>query len=52
LSIDLLLKDGLVINGAENGVPFKSDVAIKGDLIKAVGDLSHVDAKKTINPEV
>jgi N-acyl-D-amino-acid deacylase len=49
LSIDLLLKDGLVINGSENGVPFKADVALENDLIKAVGDLSHVDAKKTIN---
>ena len=49
MSIDLLLKDGLVINGAENAVPCKADVAIEGDLIKAVGDLSHVDAERTIN---
>ena len=49
MSIDLILKDGLVINGTENGVPSKADVAIEGDLIKAVGDLSHVDAKTTIN---
>jgi len=49
LSIDLLLKNGFVINGAEDGSPVRADVAIEGDLIKAVGDLAQVDAKKTIN---
>ena len=50
MSIDLLLKDGLVINGTEDAVPFKADVAIEGDLITAVGDLSHVDAERTRLP--
>ncbi len=49
MSIDLLLKDGFVIHGTEDGKPIRADVAIEGEQIKAVGDLSHVDAKKTIS---
>ncbi len=49
MSIDLLLKNGFVINGAEDGSPVRADVAIEGDQIKAVGELSHVEAKEVIN---
>lgn len=49
MSIDLLIKNGFVINGSKDGSPVRADVAIEGDQIKAVGDLSHVDAKKTVN---
>lgn len=50
LSIDYLLKDGHVIAGSgRDAVPVRADIAIEGDRIRAVGDLSDADARKTIS---
>ncbi|MCK5503654.1 MAG: D-aminoacylase [Thermodesulfovibrionia bacterium] len=50
MSIDYLLKDGFVIHGAGDAKsPEKADIAIEGDRIREIGDLSHVSADKTIS---
>ncbi len=52
LGINFLIKNGLVFqNGDSNAVFQKADIAIEGDRIKAVGDLSGADADKTIDIE-
>jgi len=48
LAIDYLLKNGMVLDGT--GVePVRADVAVEGSCIKAIGDLSCVDATRTID---
>jgi N-acyl-D-amino-acid deacylase len=50
LSIDYLLKEGLIIDGtADDASPVRADIAIEGDCIREIGDLSHIDAVRTIN---
>ena len=50
MGIDFLLKDGIVIDGTgKDRVPERADIAIEGDCIKEVGDLSHIHAEKTIS---
>ncbi len=50
MSIDYLLKDGTVIDGSSPDVlPKQMDIAIEGDCIKDIGDLSYVSADRTIN---
>jgi N-acyl-D-amino-acid deacylase len=50
LEIDYLLKDGIVIDGTgRDAAQKKADIAIEGDRIKAVGNLSHIHAAKTIS---
>lgn len=45
---DLLIRNGRIIDGS--GTPWiKADVAVEGDRIVAVGDLSHADAQKIID---
>jgi len=50
LGIDYLLRGGFVIDGVSGGsVPVRADVAVQGDRITAIGDLSDIDAEKTID---
>ena len=50
MSIDYLLKGGTVIDGSSPDVPPKEmDIAIEGDCIKDIGDLSYMNADRTIN---
>ncbi len=50
MSIDYLLKGGTIIDGSSPEVlPKRMDIAIEGDLIKDIGDLSHVNADRIIN---
>lgn len=50
MSIDYLLKGGLVIDGAScDASPKQMDIAIEGDCIKEIGDLAHVHAENIIN---
>ncbi len=50
MGIDYLIKDGFIIDGsAADASPKIADIAIEGDRIKAVGDLSGLKAKKTIH---
>jgi len=50
LNIDFLLKDGHIIAGGNrDDAPVRADVAVGGDRIRAVGDLSGTRAKKTIS---
>jgi N-acyl-D-amino-acid deacylase len=52
LSIDYLIKNGLIINGNSNAVKSEvADIAIEGDRIKAVGELSGVNADRIIDIE-
>lgn len=47
-SADILLRRGLVFDGA-GGAPFVADVALRGDLIVAVGDLTDMPAPEVID---
>jgi len=50
LAVDFLLRGGFVIDGASEGsVPARSDVAVQGDRIIAIGDLSDINAERTID---
>ena len=50
MSVDYLIKNGLVITGSAGDVlPERADIAVKGDSIVEVGDLSHISADKTID---
>jgi len=50
LSFDYLLKGGLIIDGSAPDVhPRQMDIAVKGDSIKEMGELSHVKAVRTID---
>lgn len=50
MSIDFLIKGGFIIDGTRGDtVPKKADIAIEGDCIKAIGNLSAINAKKVIN---
>ncbi|MBI4850151.1 MAG: D-aminoacylase [Nitrospirae bacterium] len=50
MAIDYLIKDGFIIDGAkDNSVPVKADIAIEGDRIKGIGDLSNISADKVIS---
>ena len=49
MGFDYLIKDGFIIDGTSaDASPKIADIAIEGDRIKAVGDLSGLDAKETI----
>lgn len=45
---DLIIRNGTVYNGS-GSLPFRGDVAINGDTIAAMGDLSLASAKDTID---
>jgi N-acyl-D-amino-acid deacylase len=50
MGIDYLIKDGFIIDGTSADTsPKIADIAIEGDRIKAVGDLSGIDARETIS---
>lgn len=50
LNIDYILTGGYVIYGDRpDDVPVKADVAVAGDMIRAVGDLSDVQAERIID---
>lgn len=50
MSIDYLLKGGVIIDGSSPDIPPKQmDIAIEGDRIKEMGDLSYTDADRIIN---
>jgi len=51
VGIDFILKDGFIIDGSRDGTPTEADIAVEGDRIKTIGQLSGVDAKKTISVE-
>lgn len=52
LGINLLIKNGIVFQNRENKAAFqKADIAVEGDRIKAVGNLSGADAVTTIDIE-
>ena len=46
--LDIVIKGGEVFDGLGRG-PARVDVGIKGDRIVSIGDLSHEEAKKTID---
>lgn len=45
---DVLIKNGTIYDGS-GSEPYKADLAINGDTIAAMGDLSHDQAKKVID---
>ncbi len=50
MGVDYLLKGGIVIDGSANdALPKREDVAIEGDRIKEIGDISNLDACKIID---
>jgi len=49
LDFDFLIKGGLVVDGTNNAMPRRADIGIKGERIKAVGDLSLANAEKIID---
>jgi N-acyl-D-amino-acid deacylase len=50
MSIDYLIKDGFIIDGAERDcTPVKADIAIEGDCIRDTGNLSHLNATTVID---
>ncbi len=50
MSVDYLIKNGLVISGsAAHVLPEKADIAVEGDCIAAIGDLSGISADTTID---
>ncbi|UCD35417.1 MAG: D-aminoacylase [Nitrospiraceae bacterium] len=50
MSVDYLITGGIVIDGSHDGSsPVEADVAVQGDLIAAVGRLSHLTARQTID---
>lgn len=50
MSIDYLLKGGTIIDGSSPDVsPKQMDIAIEGDCIKYIGDLSNRKAGRTVN---
>lgn len=50
MSIDYLLEGGIIVDGSSpDGLPMQMDIAIEGDCIKDIGDLSHVIADRTID---
>jgi len=52
LTVDYLIRNGLVIDGAgKDSVPVKADIAVEGDRIRELGDLSHMSARRIINAE-
>jgi N-acyl-D-amino-acid deacylase len=50
VSIEYLLKDGIVIDGSSPVVsPKKMDIAVDGGRIKEIGQLSHLNAERTVS---
>lgn len=50
MSIDFLLKNGMIIDGADMScVTQNADIAIEDDRIKAIGDLSNISADRVVN---
>ncbi len=50
MGIDYLIKDGFIIEGTKgDATQRRADIAIKGDCIIEIGDLSHVRAHKTLS---
>ncbi len=50
MGIDYLIKDGFIIDGnTADTSPKIADIAIEGDRIKAIGDLSGITARETIS---
>ncbi len=50
MSISYLIKDGFIIDGSnKDSELFRADIAIEGDTITEIGDLSHVKAEKVID---
>lgn len=50
MGIDYLIRDGFIIDGTSaDASPKIADIAIEGDRIKAIGDLSGADAAQTIS---
>src|SRR5687767_1427918 len=45
---DVIIRNGAIYDG-NGGAPFKGDIAISGDSIAAVGDLSNAKAKREID---
>ncbi len=45
---DLLLKDGLIVDGTGQRAPYKADVAITGQKIAAIGDLETSEARSVL----
>lgn len=52
MTVDYLIKNGFIIDGVDkNSVPVKADIAVKGDRIKEIGNLSHMPADKIIDAQ-
>jgi N-acyl-D-amino-acid deacylase len=52
LSIDYLIKNGIVIDGTGGDVsPQKMDIAIEGDCIKDMGNLTYMNAENTVDAD-
>ncbi|MBI5051004.1 MAG: D-aminoacylase [Nitrospirae bacterium] len=50
MNFDFLIQGGIIINGAgADSEPIHADIAIEGDRIRAIGDLSGISAKKVVN---
>lgn len=50
MGISFLIRGGLIIDGSEsNSEPRRADIALEGDRIRAIGDLSGVEAERTID---
>jgi len=50
LEFDLIIRNGVIVDGSGTP-PFKSDVGIVGDTIKAIGDLTGVKSEEVIDAE-
>ncbi len=48
LEFDLVIRNGVIVDGS-GAPPFKSDIGIVGDTIKALGDLSGVKSEEVID---
>lgn len=52
MSINFLVKNGIVFQHGDHSAAFrKADIAVEGDRIKAIGDLSGIKANKIIDAE-
>lgn len=48
MKFDLIIRNGIIVDGS-GAPPFKSDIGIIGDTIKALGDLSNTPAEEIID---
>ena len=49
MTFDVLIRNGLVVDGTGRGDPFPADIAVQDDRIAAVDNLSNVEARREID---